>query len=98
AKASRLIEKDALDCYRLLLIISTTDLVAGFESHRKSSEAIAVTREGLAYFAEQRQAGADGQLRKLLAAALPGDGVALAQFDALSDDLLDALKASGIFT
>lgn len=38
---SRLMEKDMLDCHRLLVTIETTNLVSGFESHRTNEEALA---------------------------------------------------------
>ena len=89
---NRLEEKDVLDCYRLLVAIQTEDLERGVESHRDSAEALAVTRAGLAFFDERRRLGEGGALRVLLARALPGDLTALASFDALSDDLVDALS------
>lgn len=91
-KANRLKEKDALDCYRLLVAIQTDDLRHGFESHRSGVEALAVTRAGLLFFDQQRHLGANGALHALLAQALPGNLVALASFDALSDDLVEALS------
>ncbi len=90
-KVTRLKEKDVLDCYRLLVAIQTEDLVRGFESHRSGVEALAVTCAGLLFFDQQRRRGEGGALRTLLAQALPGDLTALASFDALSDDLIDAL-------
>ena len=89
---ARLKQKDALDCYRLLVVVSTDDLVSGFESHRSGPEALTVSRTGLQFFAAQRQLGDRGTLRALLAAALPGDLTALASLDALTDDLLGALN------
>ena len=89
---ARLKQKDALDCYRLLVVVPTQEMVSGFESHRAGPEAMAVTRAGLEFFATQRQLGDKGTLRALLAEALPGDLTALASLDALSDDLLEAMS------
>lgn len=50
------------------------------------------------FFDQQRQRGEKGALRGLLAQALPGDLTALASFDALSDDLIDALSSDLIHT
>lgn len=89
---SRLKEKDMLDCHRLLVTIETKNLVSGFESHRINGEALAVTRNALAFFNQQLQRGEDGALRELLGRALPGDLTALAAFDALSEDLITELN------
>ena len=98
ANRARLVGKDAVDSYRLLVTVQTVDLVKGFESHRRSPEALAVSQRAVAYLAEQRRAGADGHVRTMLAAELPDDPVVLAQFDALADDLIVALGASGFNT
>lgn len=97
-RGDRLKDKDVLDCYRLLVAIETDDLERGFESHRTSEEALGVTRAGLAFFEEHRRRGEDGILRMLLAQALHGDLVALAAFDALSGDLVDALASDLLLT
>lgn len=90
-KPERLKEKDALDCYRLLLTVDTDVLVVGFETHCPHPEALAATRRGLSFLAEQHRSGEDGVVRRLLGVALPEDLVALASFDALCEDLLQAL-------
>lgn len=92
---ARLVRKDAVDSYRLLLTVETADFVKGFESHRSSPEALAVSQQALAYLVEQRRAGTEGHLRTMLATELPGDEVLLAQFDALADELLEGLRADG---
>lgn len=95
ANPARLVRKDAVDSYRLLLIVSTADLVKGFESHRSSPEALGVSQAAVTYLAAQLRAGTDGHLRTMLATELPDDEVLLAQFDALADDLVTALGAAG---
>lgn len=94
-KPERLVRKDAVDSYRLLLTVETAELVKGFESHRSSPEALAVSQAAIAYLVAQRAAGAEGHLRTMLATELPDDEVLLAQFDALADDLIEALDAGG---
>lgn len=92
-KADRLKIKDVLDCYRLLFVVETDELEAGFESHRANDEALATTREALSFFERERRRGDNGLLRRMLTEALVGDLVAHAAFDALSGDLMDALAA-----
>ena len=91
ANPARLVGKDAVDSYRLLFTVETPDLVKGFESHRASPEALAVSQAAITYLVAQRAAGAGGHVRTMLATELPDDGVLLAQFDALADDLIEAL-------
>lgn len=95
---SRIKEKDVLDCYRVLVAIETDALERGFESHRDSTEALAVTRAALAFFNQQRLREDEGVLRSLLGQALPGDLTALAAFDALSGDLVDAVSGDLVVT
>lgn len=92
-RPDRLKQKDVLDCYRILVAIETADLVAGFETHRAVPHAHAATRAALAFFDQERRRGDDGALRLLLARALPDDLPALASFDVLSTDLVEALKS-----
>ena len=93
-RRSRLKAKDVLDCYRLLLGVETEDLVAGFVRHAEEAHAAATSRTGLSFLSDQHAAAEGSRLRALLASSLPGDAVALAQYDALCGDLLDALRGS----
>lgn len=95
ANRTRLVGKDAVDLYRLLLTVETADLVQGFVSHGSGPEALAVSQAAVAYLLAQRAAGAEGHLRIMLATELPDDEVLLAQFDALVDDLVTALGPAG---
>lgn len=91
ANPARLVGKDAVDIYRLLLTVETGDLVKGFRLHRSGAEALSVSGAAVTYLVTQRAAGADGHLRSMLATELPDDEVLLAQFDALTDYLIDGL-------
>lgn len=95
AKPARLVQKDAVDSYRLLVKVETADLMKGFESHRANPQALAVSRAAVAYLVAQRAAGESGHVRTMLAAALPDNLPLLAQFDALVDELIAALTATG---
>lgn len=87
----RLKSKDVLDCYRLLMAFETEALCAGFASHAAMPEALATAQSALDYLREQHRMRRQPMIRRLLRQALPDDEVAWASFDALVDELLEAL-------
>lgn len=87
----RLKEEDALDAFRLLQAIDTTDLVVAPTKHRGEPNAAAVTDEALG-LVSLHASTARGRLALLAASAAGGDATVAPAFTALCNDLLAALR------
>ena len=86
----RVKEKDALDAFRILQAIDTSDLVAGIASHRAEEHANAVTVEAIEVYRDHASTS-DGRIAQLAAAAAQGDPTVAPAFAALVTELLAAL-------
>jgi len=87
----RLIDKDALDMFRLLQEIETDVLVDGFHRHPTDAEAARVSSQALAFLAEEGTAPT-GLLPQLATRAAFGDPTIAPAFAALTRALLNALR------
>jgi hypothetical protein len=87
----RLKEKDALDAFRILQAISTSDLVRGFRKHRQDDHASAATEEALQVYRENASTPT-GRLALLASGAAQGDPTVAAAFAALIRELLASLQ------
>ena len=85
------LDKDAIDTLRLLVATDTDQLVAGFREHEAEPAAAATTHRALEFLREQRNRGPSDDVYLLIERGTGGDATALAQYDALVDDLIDAL-------
>jgi hypothetical protein len=92
-RPDRLREKDALDMFRLLQAVDTQVLAAGLDRHRASADAVAVSREGMAFVAANARTPAD-LLPQLAAAAAFGDPTISPAFAALAAQLAQAVQHS----
>lgn len=86
----RLKEKDALDAFRILQAVDTSDLASGFARHRTDEYAAAVTDEALEIY-RLHASTPTGRLTQLAANAALGDPTVAPAFAALVTDLLAAL-------
>jgi hypothetical protein len=86
----RLKEKDALDAFRILQAVETSDLVEGFTRHREDEHAEAVTAEAIEVY-RAHGTTPQGRLAVLASSAAQGDPTVPVAFAALVGDLLAAL-------
>ncbi|MGH3546087.1 MAG: hypothetical protein ACRDPW_09215 [Mycobacteriales bacterium] len=86
----RLKEKDALDVFRILQAIDTTDLVQGFVLHREDEHAAPVTAEAIEVY-RTHASTPQGRIALLATSATQGDPTVAVAFAALITDLLAAL-------
>lgn len=90
ARPDRLKEKDALDAFRILQAVETTDLVAGFGSHRADDHAAVASAEAIEIYRTHASAP-DDRIALLAASAAQGDPTIAPAFAALVQELLAAL-------
>lgn len=86
----RIKEKDALDAFRILQAIETSDLVRGFQKHRADEHAAAVTAEALDLY-RAHGSTPQGRIPVLAAGAAQGDPTVAPAFAALVSKLLTEL-------
>ncbi|WP_421742402.1 hypothetical protein [Cellulomonas sp.] len=93
-KKSRLKNKDAVDCLRLLSETEPEDMLAGLQCHADAgTQAAQVSRDALGWLAEQHARGPESRLRSMISQDL--SATEDARFDALVDELLrDCTKAA----
>lgn len=91
----RLKAKDALDAFRILQAVEIDVLVAGFSMHRGSADASAVSREALAFLAENGSRPNDLLPSQAQSAAL-NDPTVAPSFVVLTNDLLTAIAERGL--
>ncbi len=87
--SARLKEKDALDMFRLLQAVETSDVIDGIRLHFADDQASEVTRRGLA---AMRKYGVEARspFPVLAAQAAVGNATVAPSFVALTTDLLNA--------
>jgi hypothetical protein len=89
----RVRDKDAVDVLRLLVATATDRLVIGFRLHASEPVAAEVTRRALEFLTDQHAQGDRSDVYRLIWQGTGNDRTALAQFEALVDDLLAACSA-----
>jgi hypothetical protein len=92
--ARRVRDKDAVDVLRLLVATDTDELVTGFLRHESDPIAANVTRNALTFLADEHDRSDRSDLYQLIRRGTREDPTALAQFEALVEDLLAAVSAS----
>lgn len=97
ANPGRLKTKDAVDVLRLLMAIETTALLAGLARHAQHETAKAVTEKAIGYLSAQRASTEEDLLARLITTQLGEDAKAMvASYQALADDLLNAVAAANL--
>ncbi|MGV1006849.1 MAG: hypothetical protein ACOYEV_19255 [Candidatus Nanopelagicales bacterium] len=86
----RVKEKDALDAFRILQAIDTSELVRGFALHREDEHAAAVAAEAIEVY-RTHASTPHGRIALLTTRAAPGDPTVAPAFAALVSELLSAL-------
>lgn len=86
----RLKEKDALDAFRVLQAIDTSELVCGFALHNEDEYAAAVTAEAIEVY-RTHASTPQSRIALLATSAAQGDPTVAPAFAALVTDLLSAL-------
>ncbi len=87
----RLKEKDALDAFRLLQAVDTSDLVRGIRSHEAEAHAAAVSFEAIELL-RVNGSTVEGRLAMLASSAAQGDPAVAPAFAALVNELLAGLE------
>jgi hypothetical protein len=86
-RPDRLKEKDALDAFRILQAIDTSELVRGFELHREDEHAAAVTAEAIEVY-RRHASTPQSRIALLAASGAQGDPTIAPAFAALVVELL----------
>lgn len=86
-------DKDAVDILRILVGVEMRTLIEGFALHRPIPEARLVSDAAVQFLATNQGQGGQGALRRLIMQGLPGEPVALAQWDYLVGELLASIRS-----
>ena len=89
--AHRLKEKDALDAFRLLQAVDTSDLVRGIRSHEAEAHAAAGSFEDIERL-RVNGSTVEGRLAMLASSAAQGDPAVAPAFEVLVNELLAGLE------
>lgn len=86
-------DKDAVDILRILVGVETSTLAEGFALHRSMPESRLVGDAAMQFLRHEQDQAGQGALRRLIRQGLPGESVALAQWDYLAGELLSSVRS-----